>query len=368
MADDDNTGGDDAKKTSTLIEVTKVEKDEEKAIKKRKLELETGVRNAVALFDIVEKCPWLFGTNTFQPLRDRILAIADNPIKYPRSRQVQGWGKTAADLTKEIGKGMYHRTLSIDDLEGDPIILQVVQTEDHLVHSTIGSSSFSTRKLKMAAIDGDGMPIMFRVDSTLNAEAATMLTKGTIVAIPSFITLYFNYDDQSDLRCALVAQSFERVGYQPIDAGIYKNLHLNYTVQETTEKATQSCAKPAAKPAPGCNCGGKLCSKYGLSFIVCLTECIPVESISLELVIRDCVFATKTLEEMTNSDKRFLLYYYYATSVYQFHGKGNRVELPNCLIAAVRALYPPEKMELCTDEVEMVAQLVDGDMTLARKE
>jgi len=363
MADDD-TGGDDAKKTSTLIAVKKVEKDEERAIKKRKLELETRVRNAAALLDILEQCPWLFGTNTFQPLRDRILAIADNPRKYPRTPQAQGWGKTAADLTKKIGTGMYHRTLSTNDLDGDPIILQVVQTEDHVVHSTIGSSSFSTRKLKMAAIDGDGMPIMLRVDSTLNAEAATMLTKGTIVAIPSFITLYFNYDDEKDLRCALVARSFERVGYQPIDAGIYKNLHLNYTVQETTEKATQSCAKPA----PGCNCGGKLCSKYGLNFIVCLTECIPVESISLELVIRDCVFVTKTLEEMTNSDKRFLLYYYYATSVYQFHGKGNRVELPNCLIAAVRALHPPEKMELCTDEVEMVAQIVDGDMTLARKE
>ena len=188
MADDD-TGGDDAKKTSTLIAVKKVEKDEERAIKKRKLELETRVRNAAALLDILEQCPWLFGTNTFQPLRDRILAIADNPRKYPRTPQAQGWGKTAADLTKKIGTGMYHRTLSTNDLDGDPIILQVVQTEDHVVHSTIGSSSFSTRKLKMAAIDGDGMPIMLRVDSTLNAEAATMLTKGTIVAIPSFITL-----------------------------------------------------------------------------------------------------------------------------------------------------------------------------------
>ena len=78
MADDD-TGGDDARKTSTLIAVKKVEKDEERAIKKRKLELETGVRNAVSLLDIVAQCPWLFGTNTFQPLRDRILAIADNP-------------------------------------------------------------------------------------------------------------------------------------------------------------------------------------------------------------------------------------------------------------------------------------------------
>jgi hypothetical protein len=43
---------------------------------------------------------------------------------------------------------------------------------------------------------------------------------------------------------------------------------------------------------------------------------------------------------MNPKEKRFLLYYWYATSVYQFRGKGNRVNLPNCLVWAIRALYP----------------------------
>ena len=42
---------------------------------------------------------------------------------------------------------------------------------------------------------------------------------------------------------------------------------------------------------------------------------------------------------MTQSENRFLLYYYYATSVFQFRGKGNGVELPGFLKKAVRKLY-----------------------------
>ncbi|KAL7524915.1 hypothetical protein ACHAXR_001740 [Thalassiosira sp. AJA248-18] len=58
------------------------------------------------------------------------------------------------------------------------------------------------------------------------------------------------------------------------------------------------------------------------------------------MVARECVFANKDVELMSPSEKRFLLYYYFATTVYQFRGKGNRVELPECLKEAVRALYP----------------------------
>ena len=58
------------------------------------------------------------------------------------------------------------------------------------------------------------------------------------------------------------------------------------------------------------------------------------------MVARECVYANKDVGVMSQSEKRFLVYYYYATTVYQFRGKGNRVELPDCLKQAVRALYP----------------------------
>ena len=91
-------------------------------------------------------------------------------------------------------------------------------------------------------------------------------------------------------------------------------------------------------------CNGNLCSQHGIDFAVCLTKCIPLESISLQRVARECVFVTKAFKDMQNRNKRFLLYYYYATSVYQFHGKGNRVELPECIVLAIRQAYPDERL------------------------
>ena len=89
-------------------------------------------------------------------------------------------------------------------------------------------------------------------------------------------------------------------------------------------------------------CHGEWCSQHGVEFVTCLTVCVPVNSVSIPLVARECVFATQKFSNMIARDKRFLLYYYYATTIYQFHGKGNRVELPECLKRAVRELHPDD--------------------------
>jgi hypothetical protein len=103
------------------------------------------------------------------------------------------------------------------------------------------------------------------------------------------------------------------------------------------KKAPTSTTQELVKPT----CNGILCSKHGLTFgNLCLAELIPPKTVPLPLVARDCVFVTMDMNEMMNNNKRFLLYYYYATTVYQFHGSGNRVDLPECIIYAIRALYP----------------------------
>ena len=61
---------------------------------------------------------------------------------------------------------------------------------------------------------------------------------------------------------------------------------------------------------------------------------------SLSLVARECVFATKELPDIMPNDKRFLCYYCCVTTTCQFRGKGNRIELPECVKWAVREIYP----------------------------
>ena len=81
---------------------------------------------------------------------------------------------------------------------------------------------------------------------------------------------------------------------------------------------------------------GNLCSKDGVQFVVCLAKCIPPSSISLPMIASECVFATREICNMSVSDKRFLLDYYYSTTIYQLHVRGNRVVLPGYIKEAVR--------------------------------
>ncbi len=47
-----------------------------------------------------------------------------------------------------------------------------------------------------------------------------------------------------------------------------------------------------------------------------------------------------TLSKMTNSQKRCMIYWWYATNIYSICGKKNRMKLPDCLVNAVRKAYP----------------------------
>ena len=81
---------------------------------------------------------------------------------------------------------------------------------------------------------------------------------------------------------------------------------------------------------------------YGISFVHCVTRCFPVESRSLENIARGCAFADKAVAVMTNSEKRFLLYYWYATNIYSITGRHNRKKLPQCIELKVRERFPDQ--------------------------
>ncbi len=220
------------------------------------------------------------------------------------------------------------------------------------------SSSITREIWKYKAFDGSDEPFLFRIDSTLNSAALTLI-KGSIVKVSSYFPIYFNYGESNDTRCAIVARSFEVVGRQALPLGVTTAVGTKSRVvkvkSETTRKRKKTGpAATAQEPStqnlaskPSCN--GELCTKCGVAFDACLSELIPPRSISLPLVARDCVFATMPVNDMANHHKRFLLYYYYATTVYQFRGSGNRVDLPECIIYAIRDIYHDEMIEVTTN-------------------
>lgn len=79
---------------------------------------------------------------------------------------------------------------------------------------------------------------------------------------------------------------------------------------------------------------------YGIHFLNCVCDAIPVEKLDLGAIHQDCYFATTELTHMPNNQKRNMIYWWYATNIYNIAGRGNIDRLPLCLEYRVRQLYP----------------------------
>lgn len=254
-----------------------------------------------------------------------------------------GWGATRDVLTKDIASDLQNRNISSP--LNNAISLQITHRDCIEVKGTsIGINEHSNdivgtrKKWRFTAVDGSNGILLLRIDSTLNT-AAMSLDPGSIAEITSSFPVYFNYEDDNDDRCAIVVQKFEIIGKRDVPEDLPKNNKKAIRKKRLkTEEVPTSHNDPSTKEQPCCN--GSLCSKHGVSFDLCISELIPPETVPLPLVARECVFTTMEMKYMQPNHKRFLLYYYYATTIYQFHGAGNRVELPECLIYAIRKLYP----------------------------
>jgi len=204
------------------------------------------------------------------------------------------------------------------------------------------------RTWKVNAIDGDQTVITVRLDSTLNSEGK-FLTPGAVIHVALAFPVYMDYGNLYDMRCAIVLRDFEIIGRRPVPSDLkgppkrlsvegYTKIHDRSDKEEPDANAAGECVGKQSK-----ECTGDLCSKHGIAFAVCLARSVPIKNVSIAKVAKECVFVDRELKDMANNHKCFLLYYYYATSVYQFHGKGNRVELPDCIVSAVRRAYPPDE-------------------------
>jgi hypothetical protein len=59
-----------------------------------------------------------------------------------------------------------------------------------------------------------------------------------------------------------------------------------------------------------------------------------IQRILLRL-LKSALFVTTTIVEMDNSNKRFILYYWYVTNVYSITGSKHRMKLPKYLVPVI---------------------------------
>lgn len=322
---------------------------------KRKTEAQKVMKKVIdggcCLFRWIRQHPDLWQSDGMDEFRKMAYEVTGDPEKYPPPKEEDGWGVELDSLSKNIGELLFSKGMPIMKPTSDAIYLQITHSNFKQQTNIIDNCTVNHRQWRGVASDGDKMSIVMRIDSTLNT-AGNLLAPGTIVLVQSYLPVYFRYDVNDDKSCAIVVRKFEVVGRRPVPselAGppkhrVVPKKEKKQPTRKPPKKKQRVETKSDEASVQECCCNGQLCSQHGVEFVVCLTECVPtVQSVSLALIARECVFVTKKLSEMTPSDKRFLLYYYYATTIYQFHGKGNRVELPECLKNAVRTLYPNEE-------------------------
>ena len=289
--------------------------------------------------------------NSLRVVRSLVRRIGTDCINFPLCPGDEGVPSENISkdiiLTKSIGIALYNR--KDPDLNDMTIQITVASSEmmsSKLCGDAVGKKAkdIPYRQWKLNAIDGDATVITVRLDSTLNSEGK-LLTPGAVIHVSSAFPVYMNSGDMYDMRCAIVLREFQLVGRLPVpitSGPPAKRLKVEALEEKKAVDEEVAIDEPTTtKSCIQCSC--KLCSSHGISFSTCLSKCIPIEGISLARVAKECVFVTKELKDMNSSNKRFLLYYYYATSVYQFHGKGNRVELPECIVSRIRKAYPDEK-------------------------
>lgn len=101
--------------------------------------------------------------------------------------------------------------------------------------------------------------------------------------------------------------------------------------------------EPPPIPAP-CTAPCRSCSIAGVNFFRrCICEEQPAGDKDLEDVKKVYFAATEDVDLMTAAHKRNMLYWLYATDVYGWRGWQNRMELPPCLVFAIRKLHPNPK-------------------------
>ena len=201
----------------------------------------------------------------------------------------------------------------------------------------------------LTLVDGDNNQIHARL-ATHIADAGRGLGEGDVIRLNMFTELTYRINDESPRMPTLFILRYTRVGRMPVP--VQSELHhmLQYThTLSALQHGTKSryFIDPLTQDPPECTYKNRLCRKYGVNFIgCCICEAIPVAGRDLSIIAEDCHYINKPFSEIKeNKQKRFMLYWWYATNIYSITGQHNRGKLPDCLEYAIKATYPETKSE-----------------------
>ena len=310
--------------------------------------------------------PDLFRSPHFHELKGLIQYIAMRPEEYgldmddpeDGGSSLQYWNET--DLSTSVLESDLIESMQgwqFEPPEGSPVV-QIVAIEARKEEG-YGKDDPIRRTITVSVSDASRRTIRGRL--AVSAAGVDRLRPGHVVGLNRFYRYVVRPTDKNDMtEVWMLILDLTIVGMGPTDAPMvaYPTAALADIKSEKPVKDDRGGSdddngddgddwdprfEPPPKPDSCCTASNRLCSLYGQVFTShCICEQMPVPD-DLEAVYDAYQGTTEPLESMSNSLKRNMVYWMYATDVFMVRGQGIRKPLPPCLVYCIRCKYPNDK-------------------------
>ena len=291
----------------------------------------------------IQEHPPLYRRPEFQYLRDFVDLVSSNRVIFPEivgdnhlqlSSVVKNGEVSISPPTKGLVQSLAKNTdlTIIDrDFDGRPI-LQVLSRETMYRQPAFKGPSFGKMKHQVPIqfthvrfLDGDNNQFLGRFVVHLTAESRKLKT-GDIIRLESYTKMTHCVEEETPKPAVFIAK-FSVIGYNAIPDLDTINDPLTCTISPVGHGSIQGKG-PIGTDAMPCETGKCGCSMYCVSFVSCICITNPVDRLNLKTVKEDCYFADKELDQMTECEKRCMIYWWDATNIYLICGKNKCLQLP----------------------------------------
>ena len=346
--------------------------------KKKKRQEKAAVRHDLercmqVLLWVEENPSLVYQNGLFRILRPYVYNITSQPHTYQLGK-VHEEAATAAVPPPSAGFSLSSRfLLNLCSEEVTPptgLTLHIIASETRKkMKSKFACGREFQQQIRVTLSDGTHK-LLGIVETQLAGTAPNMFGEGVVLLIHGYTVHRYQVNNDSEHQLGLLFWKADQVGFKPVtpdddklrsilvspmwgDGNTPYAFHvpgddsvgvaLPFTCP-TKIPVGPSKEDPAMKddydPAnTGC-CDGSWCSICGHSTLQCLLERKKMPE--LEVIARDCFFVDRPIDEMTNEQKRFLLYWWWAVNVFSISGRANRQELPFCIRDKIRSMYPED--------------------------
>ena len=340
MSDPSGTGGTGAT-GGTGVPPAPVYADDIKRIKKKENLRKQVINTVVRFLDNVLTKPELWSSSDFKPIRDRCYRITSDPVKYPPPLQM--CSKTASNpsddtcLTLGFAKLIYEADLiKVCDAFPPPLVqVQEVSSrfKSHFCNQ-VGKDEM-VNQVTASVVDGDGIVLTLKIASQMMGFVG-LLAEGVVLKLMQFRTLSFRYRTEDPVTQKILLVTHFTVVCSPGRLLVEKV--SRYVLEKKVEGSNRVSAGCSSGPDPAgeiaklegvgvsddLTCNGEFCTRYGVRFNRCLREVYPVREHRMDELVANNHWCGKVADFLTNKEKRFVLYCWYAINIYHTCGLGNR--------------------------------------------